>query len=116
MPYATNADLPESVRNVLPAAAQTIFRKAFNAALEDEPDDARATRVAWAAVKNAYEPDDEGMWVKLDLLSGRLSIARAYARIGSRTYLNQQPQSHYKEARNGNLHNRNPGPKASRGY
>jgi len=82
MPYATNADLPDSVRNALPAAAQTIYRKAFNAALDDEPDEARAIRIAWAAVKNVYGEDKDGKWVKLDMYSGRLRIAEAYSRIG----------------------------------
>jgi len=83
MPYESNADLPESVRNVLPAAAQTIFRKAFNAAYDqyggDEP---RAIRVAWAAVKNVYEKKDDE-WVKKDSLTGRAAVDAAYARIGS---------------------------------
>ena len=32
MPYASNADLPNAVRDYLPPAAQTIYRKAFNRA------------------------------------------------------------------------------------
>jgi cation transport regulator len=32
MPYASNQDLPHSVRDHLPAHAQDIFRSAFNAA------------------------------------------------------------------------------------
>ncbi len=59
MPYATNSDLPASVRNHLPAHAQDIFREAFNhafAAHESEPDcEERAFRIAWAAVKRSYE-------------------------------------------------------------
>jgi len=81
MPYETNADLPDPVRNALPDPAQTIYRKAFNAALDDEPDEARAIRIAWAAVKNAYGEKD-GKWVKLDMYYGRLRIAEAYAKIG----------------------------------
>lgn len=83
MPYATNADLPDPVRNVLPDAAQTIYRKAFNAALEDEPDEAGAIRNAWTAVKNVYEKSGE-KWMKKDSLAGtRSAIDAAYARIGS---------------------------------
>ncbi|MCC6946243.1 MAG: ChaB family protein [Bradyrhizobiaceae bacterium] len=52
MPYATNADLPASVRNHLPPHAQDIYREAFNhafAAHAGEPDhEARAHRIAWA--------------------------------------------------------------------
>ena len=60
MPYASNEDLPRSVRSHLPGHAQDIFRGAFNHAWEayrrTEP--ARieeiAHRVAWAAVKKRY--------------------------------------------------------------
>jgi cation transport regulator len=60
MPYATNADLPPSVRHHLPEHAQDIFREAFNHALDSygarEPARAEeiAFRVAWAAVKKQY--------------------------------------------------------------
>ena len=73
MPYKTNADLPESVRNVLPEHAQEIFPEAYNSAWDhyDEPEERRAEssreetahRVAWAAVKRKYQKDDEsGKW------------------------------------------------------
>lgn len=66
MPYRTNTDLPPSVRNHLPAHAQSIFREAFNhafAAHEGEPDrEERAHRIAWAAVKRSYVKSD-GEWV-----------------------------------------------------
>jgi cation transport regulator len=59
MPYATNADLPPSVRNHLPPHALDIYREAFNhafAAHAGEPgQEARAHRIAWAAVKRSYE-------------------------------------------------------------
>lgn len=59
MPYATNADLPASVRHHLPAHAQDIYREAFNhafAAHAGETDqEARSHRIAWAAVKRSYE-------------------------------------------------------------
>ncbi len=67
MPYDSNADLPPPVRNHLPPAAQDIFREAFNhafAAHRDETDgEARAFRIAWAAVKRGYVKSD-GMWVE----------------------------------------------------
>ncbi|MBK1702907.1 ChaB family protein [Thiococcus pfennigii] len=75
MPYDTNADLPPSVRDNLPDAAQTIYRKAFNSAWEqyEDPADRRgdasreetAHRVAWSAVKGSYEKRD-GHWRKKD--------------------------------------------------
>lgn len=43
MPYDTNQDLPDSVKNVLPEHAQNIFREAFDIAYEqyDDPEDRR---------------------------------------------------------------------------
>jgi cation transport regulator len=67
MPYATNDDLPPSVRDHLPLHAQDIYREAFNHAWEqyggDEP---TAHRVAWAAVKRLYMKRD-GAWVARSL-------------------------------------------------
>ncbi|MEK6291141.1 MAG: ChaB family protein [Paraburkholderia tropica] len=58
MPYATNDDLPASVRNHLPSHAQDIFRAAFNHAWAAHASDPRqeeaARRIAWAAVKRLY--------------------------------------------------------------
>jgi cation transport regulator len=60
MPYATNDDLPPSIRHHLPEHAQDIFREAFNAAWRSsgarEPlrREEIAHRVAWSAVKKRY--------------------------------------------------------------
>jgi cation transport regulator len=60
MPYASNADLPLSVRRHLPPHAQDIFRSAFNhawdtyGATEPERVEEIAHRVAWSAVKKRY--------------------------------------------------------------
>ncbi|MCL2452409.1 MAG: ChaB family protein [Alphaproteobacteria bacterium] len=58
MPYASNEDLPPSVRSHLPPHAQDIFRAAFNNAFEEYGADPLgeeiAFRVAWAAVKKHY--------------------------------------------------------------
>jgi cation transport regulator len=60
MPYASNQDLPQSVRAHLPDHAQDIFRGAFNAAWRTysrtDPSHIEeiARRVAWAAVKRRY--------------------------------------------------------------
>jgi cation transport regulator len=55
MPYATIDDLPPGVRNNLPEHAQEIFLAAFNNAWDEYGgDEARAFRVAWAAVKQRY--------------------------------------------------------------
>jgi cation transport regulator len=60
MPYASNEDLPASVRKHLPPHAQDIFRSAFNhawqtyGAREPARREEIAHRVAWAAVKVRY--------------------------------------------------------------
>jgi cation transport regulator len=67
MPYATNADLPQSVRHVLPPYAQHIYRECFNSAFESyhrsERREEIAHRVAWAAVKKRYAKRG-GVWVE----------------------------------------------------
>lgn len=64
MPYARNADLPANVRNPLPDAAQTMFRRVVNAALDRGDSEEAAFRQAWAAVSEQYEkPEDGGKWV-----------------------------------------------------
>ena len=73
MPYKTNKDLPEKLRKNLPSGAQTIYRKAFNNAIEHyEKSEKRrygrtqeetAHSVSWAAVKQVYLKKDN-KWVK----------------------------------------------------
>jgi cation transport regulator len=73
MPYDKLSDLPDNVRDNLPRDAQEIYRAAFNNAWDQyaDPDERRgdasreetAHRVAWSAVKNEYEKDDDtGTW------------------------------------------------------
>lgn len=72
MPYISNQDLPDSVKNVLPKHAQDIYREAFNSAYSeyDTPSKRRgdadreevAHRVAWSAVKNKYHKGDDDKW------------------------------------------------------
>lgn len=50
MPYKSNSELPDSVKNNLPTKAQTIYRKTFNSAHENY-DEVTAHKVAWTAVK-----------------------------------------------------------------
>lgn len=58
MPYASNDDLPASVRHHLPPHAQDIYREAFNHAFTAHSVDPRqeeaSHRIAWAAVKRTY--------------------------------------------------------------
>lgn len=65
MPYKSRSDLPESVRDNLPAHAQGIYKEAFNNAWDQYGhDEARAHRVAWGAVKEKYHKNDDGTWVE----------------------------------------------------
>lgn len=66
MPYACNTDLPSAVRAHLPVDAQSIYREAFNAAFKryGKHDEARAHRIAWAAVKRKFSKGAHGLWVR----------------------------------------------------
>jgi cation transport regulator len=73
MPYDSDSELPDNVRDNLPSHAQEIYRKAFNSAWDEyrKPEDRRgdagreetAHKVAWAAVKKEYHKEGE-KWVK----------------------------------------------------
>lgn len=74
MPYHNLAELPDAVKDNLPHHAQEIYKEAYNSAWEQYKDAAErrgdasreetAHRVAWAAVKQKYEKnDDKGNWV-----------------------------------------------------
>ena len=69
MPYASDDDLPPSIRNHLPPHAREIFRNAFNHAWQTYSQSVRveeiAHRVAWAAVKRRYRKSGAG-WVPRD--------------------------------------------------
>lgn len=74
MPYDKIKDLADPVKDNLPEHAQEIYMKAYNNAYDEykNPEDRRgnanreevAHRVAWSAVKNVYEKDENGNWVK----------------------------------------------------
>ena len=65
MPYTTNSELPDRVKDHLPAHAQDIFREAFNHAYEEyKHNEERAFRVAWSAVERDYEKGADGQWQK----------------------------------------------------
>ena len=67
MPYPTNKDLPEGVRNSLPAKAQSIYREAYNAAAKSDPDDEkRLAKIAWGAVKKSYHKVDD-VWTSISM-------------------------------------------------
>jgi cation transport regulator len=73
MTYKNIADLPESVQDNLPEHAQEIYQSAYNSAWDqyDDPTERRDGRdrdetahaVAWNAVKQKYEKDEQsGKW------------------------------------------------------
>ena len=68
MPYASVADLPESIRARLPPHALEIFRSVFNNAWETYADRTTAQReevahrVAWASVKRQYRKQGDD-WI-----------------------------------------------------
>jgi cation transport regulator len=64
VPYDSLSDLPDSVRNNLPKHAQEIYRAAYNSAEDQYSEEERAHRVAWSAVENKYEKNDQGNWVQ----------------------------------------------------
>ena len=63
MPYGKISELPGSVKNNLPKHAQEIYKEAFNSAEEQYGEESRAHRVAWSAVENKYEKNENGRWV-----------------------------------------------------
>jgi cation transport regulator len=77
VPYDNIDELPDSVRDNLPKHAQEIYRAAYNSAWVqyEDPKDRRgdasreetAHKVAWSAVKDQYEKDEEsGKWQPKD--------------------------------------------------
>ena len=75
MPYSNLSDLPENIRNILPAHAQEIYLAAYNNAVEQyqDPNKRRgnetleevAHKVAWSAVKKEYNKEKStGVWRK----------------------------------------------------
>ncbi len=72
MPYENTEDLPERVKEHLPAHAQEIYLNAFNSAWEQYADPRKrrgresreevSHKVAWAAVKKEYEKKGD-QWV-----------------------------------------------------
>lgn len=64
MPFATNEDLPNSVKNVLPSAAQTVFRTVANNEIAEGTTEESAFKQAWTAVKNGWKKTMSGEWVE----------------------------------------------------
>ena len=55
MPYKTNSDLPEALRDY-PERAQTIWREAFNAAkASGKYSEEQCFKISWSALKQKYK-------------------------------------------------------------
>ncbi len=66
MPYDRITQLPTGVKNNLPKHAQEIYKEAFNSAEKQYEEESRAHRVAWSAVEEKYEKNENGNWVSKD--------------------------------------------------
>ncbi|WP_377889478.1 ChaB family protein [Alkalihalobacillus sp. R86527] len=66
MPYDSRNDLPDQVKDNLPAHAQDIFKEAFNSASEQYDNEKTAFKVAWSAVEQKYKKNNNDNWVKKD--------------------------------------------------
>lgn len=67
MPYASNAELPKSVRDALPSSAQSVFRNVVNNQLGEGLSESRAFASAWGALENqGWEKGDDGKWHKVE--------------------------------------------------
>src|SRR5262245_21757888 len=64
MPYSSISELPEGVKNNLPARAARIYMAAVNSALKTyDGNEETAAKVAWSAVKKKFKKDKGGKWV-----------------------------------------------------
>lgn len=63
-PYEELDDLPYSVKRNLPEHAREIYRAAYNSAEEQYDEESREHPVAWSAVEQRYEKNEEGEWVE----------------------------------------------------
>jgi len=62
-PYENIDELPSSIKETLPIAAQIIFIKAFNNAVKEGNSEENCFKIAWSAVKNKYEKKND-KWIK----------------------------------------------------
>jgi cation transport regulator ChaB len=65
MPFKANKDLPKTIRDVLPAAAQSVFRGVANSQLDAGKSEEQAFASAWSVVKQNWKKPTTGkVWVK----------------------------------------------------
>jgi len=61
--YSTIQDLPDGVRTVLPEAAQHLWLRTFNKALQAGQTEEACAQAAWQAVADRYTKGADGRWV-----------------------------------------------------
>ena len=70
MPYKSNKELPQDVRESLPTEAQDVYRHAYNVACDPRKPakdfDENASREAWIAVEREFEWSDDNWHRKED--------------------------------------------------
>ena len=96
MPYASISALPANVKNVLPVAAQRIFRGAFNSAVAGGKSESSARKIAWGAVKVKYRKLGD-KWVKKELSTpsytqGSAMVRENLAGSGTRANPKKKPK------------------------
>ncbi|HVF00529.1 MAG TPA: ChaB family protein [Rubrobacteraceae bacterium] len=64
MPYEGLGDLPYSVKRNLPSMPERSTGAAYNSAEEQYDEESRVHRVAWSAVEQKYEKNEESEWVE----------------------------------------------------
>lgn len=68
MPYTSNEDLPDQIKDNLPVKGQTLFRKVFNNAweqykhLKENVREARCFSTAWSVIKKHFSKNESGKW------------------------------------------------------
>ena len=100
MPYDYPDNIPDYIEG-LPGGAQRIFVSAFNSTLERTNDEDQARIAGWGAVKNVYEQNAEGEWIRKTAKEGSLlnlsdieTVAKAYS-------VHNKVHSDYMDARYG---------------
>ncbi|WP_408010806.1 ChaB family protein [Pseudalkalibacillus sp. A8] len=66
MSYDSQEELPDQVKNNLPEHAREIYKESFNSASKQYDQEKTAHKVAWNAVKEKYEKNENDNWVKKD--------------------------------------------------
>jgi cation transport regulator ChaB len=66
MPYSSNSELPDSVKNKIPSEeGRSLWRRVFNGALRSERGESYAFAVAYTALENAGYEQRDGKYQKL---------------------------------------------------